>query len=390
VSGNVRKLELFRALFWMHFVAAVLTPFFTLWGRLTLTEMLTLNAWFMAWNFAMEIPTGAIADYVGRKWSLVLGSVVASSACVFYVSAPRLEVFLVGEIVFALGYALVSGADEALLYESLAAEGRAGEVSDGIARLQAAQLVGIVTGGLAGSLIASRWGLPATMLCQAAPMALSGVVAATLVEPVTSAARAQGVPYRALLLTGFRRLAGDGALRIVVLDAVAVGAFAWTLIWLQQAVLARAGVPQLWFGAVHAGICTAQIAVLRAIAPLTSLAGGRAAYLHAVALVAGLAMLALGAVLPPVATITLVVLAMAVGLTRMPIVSSVLAARADAHARATLLSTVSMLRTLAICVVNPIAGWLADRSLGTAMLALGLATVGVAVLSPLRERHLDG
>src|SRR6185295_6239898 len=150
----------------MHFVSAVLTPFFTQWGRLTLTEMLTLNAWFMAWNFAFEIPTGAVADYVGRKWSLVLGAEVASSACVLYVSAPRLEIFLVGEVVFALGYALVSGADEALLYETLAAEGRAGEASDGIARLQAAQLVGIVTGGLAGSVIASAWGLPATMLCQ--------------------------------------------------------------------------------------------------------------------------------------------------------------------------------------------------------------------------------
>src|SRR4029453_5490255 len=98
------------------------------------------------------------------------------------------------------------------------------------------------------------------------------------------------------------------------------------------------------------------------------------------ACVAGLAVLAPAAPLPPAATIPLVVVAMGFGLTRMPIVSGALAARAEAHGRATLLSTVSMLRPPAICVVNPVAGVLADRSLGWAMLVLGLATLTVAAL----------
>ena len=388
MSGNVRKLELFRALFWMHFVAAVLTPFFTEWGGLTLAEMLSLNAWFMAWNFALEIPTGAVADFFGRKWSMVLGAAITAGACVVYTIGPRWQVFVVGEVVFALGYALVSGADEALLYDSLAADGRAGEASDAIARLGAAQLVGIVTGGLAGSVIASWWGLRAPMLCQTLPIAAAGLVALTLVEPDRPHAHEHAMRYRTVVVSGLRTLARDGRLRVVVLDAVLVGAFAWTLIWLHQPLLARAGVPRVWFGAVHAALCIAQIIVLRSIGRLTPLAGGRARWLRVAALVAGLAILALAARLPPGATIPLVVVAMAFGLTRMPIVSGALAARAEAHGRATLLSTVSMFRTLAICAVNPIAGALADRSLGWTMLVLGLATLTVAALSPLRERDL--
>ena len=31
----------------------MLTPFFTEWGGLTLAQMLSLNAWFQAWNFAL-------------------------------------------------------------------------------------------------------------------------------------------------------------------------------------------------------------------------------------------------------------------------------------------------------------------------------------------------
>jgi len=62
VSGNVWRLEAVRALFWTHFMAAVLVPFYTQWGGLTLTGVMLLNAWFMAWNFALEIPTGAVAQ----------------------------------------------------------------------------------------------------------------------------------------------------------------------------------------------------------------------------------------------------------------------------------------------------------------------------------------
>jgi fucose permease len=116
----------------MHFVAAVLAPVLHRVGGLSLAQMLTLNAWFMAWN-SRSRSCSAVADFFGRKWSMVLGEAVTASACVVYTIGPRWEVFLVGEVIFALGYALVSGADEALLYDSLVASGRGGEASDGIA-----------------------------------------------------------------------------------------------------------------------------------------------------------------------------------------------------------------------------------------------------------------
>jgi hypothetical protein len=56
--------------------------------------------------------------------------------------------------------------------------------------------------------------------------------------------------------------------------------------------------------------------------------------------------------------------------------------------RATVLSTVAMLRTAAIAIANPIAGWMADRSLSGALVALGVAALAFAALSPRRTRHL--
>jgi MFS family permease len=118
-ASNVRKLYAIRFCFWFHTVSAVLVPFFRDWGGVPLGGILLLNAWFMAWNFLLEVPTGSVADRFGRKLSLCLGSALGVAGTLIYVSAPRIEVFVVGEIVFALSYTLNSGADEALLYDSL-------------------------------------------------------------------------------------------------------------------------------------------------------------------------------------------------------------------------------------------------------------------------------
>jgi predicted MFS family arabinose efflux permease len=131
-----------------------------------------------------------------------------------------------------------------------------------------------------------------------------------------------------------------------------------------------------------------QIAVLRSLDPLASLVGGRARYLRIAAGLAAAAMLVLARPAPAPATIVLLMIAAGFGLSRTPIGTTVVNAAVDGSVRATMLSTVSGLRTLAICIVCPLAGAVADRSLGTAMAGLGAATLAVAVLSPLRERHV--
>ena len=55
---------------------SVLVLFFTEWGGITLQQALILQSWFMGWMFLLEIPTGTVADYFGRKISLVLSQVI--------------------------------------------------------------------------------------------------------------------------------------------------------------------------------------------------------------------------------------------------------------------------------------------------------------------------
>jgi MFS family permease len=74
-----------------------------------------------------DIPSGALADLIGRKKTVILGrAFLLGSAVMFTVMTNPLQAWI-GNILWALGFSLQSGADTALLYESLKEQGSEGE-----------------------------------------------------------------------------------------------------------------------------------------------------------------------------------------------------------------------------------------------------------------------
>src|SRR3989344_3248955 len=118
----------------------------------------------MFWFFILEIPTGAIADYIGRKHSIALGALVVAVAALVYGSVAEFEIFLLGEFLFAAAMALISGADEALLYDSLKEAGREEERKKVFGRANSFHLLGMLVAAPIGSFIAAKQGLNAPML----------------------------------------------------------------------------------------------------------------------------------------------------------------------------------------------------------------------------------
>jgi MFS family permease len=380
-ARNVRLLYAARLLFWMHFSAAILVPFFRDWGGLALGEILLLNAWFMFWNSVLEVPTGAVADRFGRCASLRLGLAAGALCTALYVSAPALPVFLVAEVVMALAYALMSGADEALLYDSLLAAGRAGEAKRAIARLESAKLLGIVLGALGGAALTASLPLRGIFALQAVPMALAVLVALALVEPPGGeAARAQPSLLR-VAREGLGLVLGRPALRRIALDFVAIGALSFLVIWLYQPLLEAAGIPIARFGPVHVALSLGQIAVLQAADRLEDLLGSRARVLLLCALAAGLGWIGLGLVHVPWAVTTLVVVAASFGLARGPLLGASLHRHLPSERRATALSGVSMLRTLGVVLANAAAGLAAEHSLHATALGVGVLLVGLGLVA---------
>lgn len=388
-ANNIWKLYTVRLIFWTHFISSVLVPFFRDWGGISFTQIFFLNAWFMLWNFFLEVPTGAIADFWGRKASLFLGCVAGVVGVLVYTSTPSFGVFLIAEILLACSFTLMSGADEALLYDSLVAIDATERSKTAFARLASFQMGGIVIGALGGSIIATVLGsVRAPFVLQAVPMACGALVALTLCEPPRSAPAGGPLRYADILRDGVRYFARHRVLRVLTIDMVLVGCLTWLIIWLYQPVLEHAGVGLTWFGPVHAIMCVGQILVLNNVARLESLLGSNRRLLLLGAVLPGCALIVLGlTTLVPVVVLCIWITA-SFGLSRTALFSSYMNKHIPSAHRATVLSCISMQRTLAIAIVNPIAGALADWSIHSTLLILGAGALGLAAWSRIEESHL--
>ncbi len=389
-AANIWKLKGIRLMFWMHFFAAVLIPFFTEWGGLKLSQVLFLNSWFMLWNFLLEVPTGTVADFLGRKASLMAGSAVAAAAALLYVSRPDFYTFLAGEVLFAVAFTLHSGADEALAYDSLKADGREEAAKRTLAAMEAFKLGGIVVAAIAGGFIAGRFGYDAPMRFYALPALAAFALACTLNEPPVRAAGAPRPGYLAILREGGRLFATSPVLRLLTAELAFTNALAWGLIWLFQPLLAAAGLPVAYYGFVHAAACGGQIIFLSNVEKAERMAGSKRSLLVAATVAAGGAFVLLGLTTSLAAVVVLIVAGFTFSLPRVPIFSAYMNIHIPSDKRATVLSLTSMCRTLAIVVVNPLIGLLADRSVAYTMIVLGAGLLAVGLFSRIEERHLEG
>lgn len=149
--GNLAALQAYALGRNLMFVVPVLVPFWRANG-LSMTELMALQSYFSVVSVALEVPTGWLADRWGRRASLLLGLVALCAAVAVYGVGHGLAAFLLAETCFGLGHALTSGADVALLHDSLHAAGRVAEYPRRFARYQAVQLAAGATSSAIGGL----------------------------------------------------------------------------------------------------------------------------------------------------------------------------------------------------------------------------------------------
>lgn len=399
-NRNIGRIFAFRFFRNLHFFSAVMVPFFTVWGQISFTEVMILQAIFTFSIFLLEVPTGVIADYFGRKASLILGGIVGFIAPLVYVIIPNFWVFAFAEFLWAVAAALVSGADSALVYDSLRLSGEEKKSKKVFARYGSLGLLGILVATPIGGLIAQFFGVRATMFLTAVPMGIAVLIALTFKEPKIhfeskevkqvdspgEIARKKG--YFETFKDGFLHIAKHKQLRELIFDYVPTAVLAFFMIWVYQVVLDSYGVAIGWFGFVHAGIVIAEILLLHFFTNIENWFGGKRKYLKVSAFVVGGLFLVLAFVRNLYVAIFCFLVIGALGLTRKNIYTNYLNKFIESHNRATVLSTVSMIYSLAMAVNNVILGRLIDYNL-----TLGLAVVGVAIIlfnlfSRIDDRHL--
>ncbi len=125
---NIRLFLAFRVFFNSRFYYPVFSIFFLDFG-LSLSQFAILNAVWAATIVLCEVPSGALADIVGRRNLLIFTGVVMVLEMALLAFAPRENIdilflfFLANRILSGMAEASASGADEALAYDSLSKEG---------------------------------------------------------------------------------------------------------------------------------------------------------------------------------------------------------------------------------------------------------------------------
>src|ERR687885_1698981 len=111
---------------------------FLLDAGLSNLEAFAANAFFTAGMVLFEVPTGIVADTVGRRASYLLGTVTLAASTLLYVllwqlKAPFWE-WAVVSVLIGLGFTFFSGAVEAWLVDALTATGFTGPLESGFGR----------------------------------------------------------------------------------------------------------------------------------------------------------------------------------------------------------------------------------------------------------------
>jgi len=136
---------------------------FLLDAGLSNLEAFAANAFFTAGMVLFEVPTGIVADTVGRRASYLLGTVTLTASTLLYVllwqiGAPFWQ-WAVVSVLLGLGFTFFSGAVEAWLVDALTATGFTGEMETVFGRGQVVTGTAMLTGSVAGGFIAQQTSL---------------------------------------------------------------------------------------------------------------------------------------------------------------------------------------------------------------------------------------
>ena len=158
---------------------------------LTLTQFGLVEAALHVGMLVAQVPTGALADALGRRRLLVAAGFFTAVGELGYVYAPGFGLICLAGAIHGVAFALRTGADEAYLFDALAHDDAQAQFPRMLGGLWAVFQFASAISFLAGGLIAT-WSRPAafwlTAICALIASAIAQPVARTM--PVAAPARA--------------------------------------------------------------------------------------------------------------------------------------------------------------------------------------------------------
>ncbi|HYK91404.1 MAG TPA: hypothetical protein VE398_21725, partial [Acidobacteriota bacterium] len=295
----------------------------------------------------------------------------------------------VAEFLGATGYTLISGADQALLYDSLIVLKEEQRARFYFSRYEAAGTLGLLVAFPIGSLVAGLRNYPSLLPVPFAMSAVSAVLAAVLFFWIEEPPRTKpGQGFIKFGLLGLRTLFAHTELRAFVLNAVTISSVTFFAFWFYQPIAERDGLSVTYLGFIGAGFNLFST-ILLANAPLLERVVGVRQILLLSALLPGILFIALGFAHRLVFALPALFILVGCKMVRIPILNGFINRYIESENRATVISSVSLLERFVTFLLYPVVGLLADVSLDYALWLLGGVCLVFAVGTRVSGRLLD-
>jgi len=149
---------------------------FLLDAGLSNLEAFAANAFFTAGMVIFEIPTGVVADTIGRRVSYMAGTLTLMATTLLYVMLWEVNgpfwAWAVVSLLLGLGFTFFSGAVDAWLVDALDATGFTGDLEQIFGRGQMVTGIGMLAGSVIGGYVAQVTSLGVPFVMRAAVLLL--------------------------------------------------------------------------------------------------------------------------------------------------------------------------------------------------------------------------
>lgn len=124
---NAKLYPIYKMFSWdLLFFYSIEFLFYTITKKVTASEILIINGFYLLFRIAMQIPAVALTDLLGKRKSIILGNMLLIVYMLILLCFPGAISIIIADLVFALGYDMKTIAESNLLYDSVSTRGGEG------------------------------------------------------------------------------------------------------------------------------------------------------------------------------------------------------------------------------------------------------------------------
>lgn len=378
LPGNILQLYLIKVAKWFNLVMPIVVLFYQDNG-LSMSQIFLLKSIYSIAMVVAELPSGYLADVWGCRRTLLFGAVMGTIGIVIYSISSDFASFAVAEVILGVGFSFVSGADSALMYDSLKAENRESEYIKFEGQITSAGNFAEALAGVTGGLLATiSFRTPYYFQIFVAAIAIPAAFFLKEPKHVQERVRLKMKEILAIVKLTYRQ----PEMRSAILVSSFTGAATLTYAWFVQPYFKEAGVPVAVYGILWT-MLNLSTGVFSIFAYRIERKLGRRNTLLLIVI-----LLSAGFILTSI-EISLAGIAILFGFYMVrglatPVLKDYINQYTDSKVRATILSIRNFEIRIIFAAIGPILGYLTDTfSLQTALLIAGISYFIAAMVSML-------